>query len=206
MLRILFLLSILLSLLACNSNIETVKLTEENGDLVEYSRRKSDFAKEGEYLRKDEKGQFLEKAQYTNDSLHGERILYFPNGQPEIIERYEHGKFVGKYQLFHENGQLKQEGSYIDGKMEGEWKGYYDNGQLKEVVTIEANEENGPFTEYHKNGKLKAEGQYLNGDFEHGLLKLYDEHGELVKKMNCVKGVCRTIWTKADGDITPDKS
>ncbi len=199
-------LALLFGLLACNSSVETVSITDENGDLLEYNRRKSDFAKHGEYLRKNEQGQLLEKASFHNDTLHGERILYFSNGQPEIIERYEKGVFVGTYQLYHESGQLKQQGEYIGGSMEGEWKSWYETGQLREVVLFKENEENGPFVEYHKNGKLKAEGQYLNGDFEHGLLKLYDESGELVKKMDCVKGVCRTIWTKEDGDVTPDKS
>jgi antitoxin component YwqK of YwqJK toxin-antitoxin module len=113
------------------------------------------------------------------------------------------GAFQGAWKTFHENGQLKLEGEYIDNKMEGLWKGYYDNGGLKEEVHFKGNEENGAFIEYYKNGKLKAEGAYLGGDNENGLLKLYDETGELIKKMDCKKGVCRTIWTKEDGEVTP---
>ena len=48
--------------------------------------------------------------------------------------------------------------------------------------------------EYFRNGNLKAEGSYLDGDNEHGLLKLYDETGRLIRKMECEQGVCRTFW------------
>lgn len=67
-----------------------------------------------------------------------------------------------------------------------------------EEVMFADNEENGPFTEYHKNGSLKAEGNYLNGDNEHGLLKLYNEEGELVRKMQCDSGICQTTWVSPD--------
>ena len=50
--------------------------------------------------------------------------------------------------------------------------------------------------EYFRNGNLEAEGTYRNGDNEHGLLKLYNEEGELIKTMNCEDGVCRTVWKK----------
>ena len=65
-----------------------------------------------------------------------------------------------------------------------------------EEVSFQDNQENGPFTEYHENGQLKAEGYYQEGDNEHGLLKIYDKQGELVKTMNCQHGVCRTVWEK----------
>jgi len=76
------------------------------------------------------------------------------------------------------------------------WKRYYDSGELMEIVNFVENEENGPFVEYYKNGNKKATGNYLDGDNEHGELELFDEQGELIKKMNCNKGICRTSWTK----------
>lgn len=59
-----------------------------------------------------------------------------------------------------------------------------------EVVSFSDNEENGLFVEYYENGNLKVEGYYRNGDYEYGLLKLYDEIGELIKIMNCENGIC----------------
>jgi antitoxin component YwqK of YwqJK toxin-antitoxin module len=94
---------------------------------------------------------------------------------------------------------------YKDGAMEGPWKRYYPSGQLMETVQFSNNEENGPFVEYYENGNLKAEGQYYHGDNEHGLLKLYAENGELIRKMECDSGRCRTIWKHKDYDeIIPD--
>ncbi|MCB9272045.1 MAG: hypothetical protein H6561_21145 [Lewinellaceae bacterium] len=78
--------------------------------------------------------------------------------------------------------------------MSGVWKRYYQGGQLMEEVAFSGNKENGPFKEYYENGNIKAEGSYLNGPKEDGELKLYDEQGTLVKKMECSDGVCHTTW------------
>ncbi len=188
----------------CKSSTELVEtVDEETGEKITYTRKVDNFGKQGLYTRLTKEGVKIEEAMYENDTLNGFRRLYYEDGSVFIEEQYEMGAFQGAWKTFHENGQLKLEGEYIDNKMEGKWKGYYDNGALKEEVLFEGNEENGAFIEYYKNGKLKAEGAYLNGDNENGLLKLYDETGELVKKMDCKKGVCRTIWTKEEGDITP---
>ena len=64
------------------------------------------------------------------------------------------------------------------------------------------NNENGPFKEYYPNGNIHWEGNYLNGDNEFGILNEYNEQGELIKKMDCDSmAVCKTIWTKENGDI-----
>lgn len=193
--RILFF-ATLISLITfgCKSNVETVENTDADGYVERYERRKSDYAKEGKYVMLDPQGRLLEEAQYTNDTLNGYRVIYFENGDTQIVEKYEMGRFSGFYKIFHPNGQEKLVGQYQNNKMTGKWKAYYENGQLKEVVTFRDNEENGPFIEYHPNGNLKAEGTYLNGDFEQGELKLYDEDGKHIRTMMCERGVCRTTW------------
>lgn len=188
--------SIFIALLAfgCKSNIETVENTNSAGYTERYERRKSDYAKEGKYAKFDPDGQILEEAQYSNDTLNGYRILYYENGDTQIVEKYEMGTFSGFYKVFYPNGQEKLVGQYQNNKMTGPWKAYYEDGQLKEVVTFRDNNENGPFIEYHPNGNLKAEGTYLDGDREHGELKLYDENGKHIKTMMCDRGNCRTTW------------
>jgi len=202
--NLVFLLLLGVLLTGCKSSTELVEtVDEETGEKISYTRRVDNFGKQGLYTRLAKNGVKLEEAMYENDTLNGFRKLYYEDGEIFILENYVHGAFQGSWKTFHENGKVKLEGEYVDNKMEGLWKGYYDTGALKEEVQFEGNEENGPFIEYHKNGKLKAEGAYLGGDNENGLLKLYDETGELEKKMDCKKGVCRTIWTKDEGDITP---
>jgi antitoxin component YwqK of YwqJK toxin-antitoxin module len=185
-----------LALVACNSNVEKVENVDDYGYKEVYQRDKEHFGKEGLYERFNEKGIKVEEALYKNDTLDGYRILYYENGDTQVVETYLEGRFEGPFKAYYESGQLEMEGQYVFNEMDGSWKRYYKNGQLMEDVTFRENAENGPFIEYHENGALKAEGTYINGDGEHGLLKLYDENGELVRTMNCDYGVCRTMWSK----------
>ncbi|MCR9286075.1 toxin-antitoxin system YwqK family antitoxin [Saprospiraceae bacterium] len=188
-------------------DLEVVENRDDEGNLTEkYTRRKDNFAKQGQYQAFSSDGKIVEEANYVNDSLHGERKLYYDNGKVELIERYSMNEFEGTYQEFYENEQLKFEGEYVGNTMTGEWKKYYDSGELMELVLFENNEENGPFREYYQNGNIKTKGEYLNGSFEHGLLKKYEENGELSAKMQCLKGICQTIWSKEEGDIEFDET
>ena len=192
----LFLISI--GLTACSSKTKTIEVQNDAGIVIErYVQNIATTKKEGKSELFDDNGQLLETAFYKNGQLEGERILYHANGAIQAIEPYENGVFKGDFQAFYENKQLELTGKYENGMMNGEWKRYYDSGELMEIVTFVENEENGPFIEYYKNGKTKAAGTYLEGDNEHGELQLFDEHGELTKKMICNKGVCQTSWTKA---------
>ena len=176
--------------------LEIVEPTDAYNNIERYSRKTTDYAKQGEFMRINPEGNVIEWAVYADDTLHGQRILFADNGDTVVVEHYENGLFQGPYRAYYEGNRLELEGTYIGNVMDGEWKRYYKSGPLMERVTLKDNEENGPFTEYHENGKLKAEGYYRNGDHEHGLLKLYDETGELEKTMNCENGICHTVWEK----------
>ena len=188
-----------LLLSGCKPKLEQVENIDSYGYTERYQRSKGDFAKEGLYQKFDEQGRLIEEAAYQNDTLHGLRVLYFEKGDTQIVETYRGGLFHGAYRSYYESGGLNLQGQYQGNEMTGDWQRYYENGQLMERVRFEDNAENGPFVEYYENGKLKAEGTYLNGDNEHGLLKLYDEQGQLKRKMNCTNGICRTIW-KREGE------
>lgn len=197
-------LAFLMILSAC-SKLETVENKDENGTLKEkYSRRKDTRAKQGLYLSFYPHGQKFEESWYENDTLHGERKLYFENGQLQSVEQRDHDQFVGTYRKYYENGQLSNEGEYISNEMSGIWKRWYDTGELMEEITFAHNEENGPFREYFQNGKLKTEGSYMNGENEQGELKNYDESGELVETKYCEFGNCQTSWTKENGQVPVD--
>ncbi|HMO39940.1 MAG TPA: toxin-antitoxin system YwqK family antitoxin [Saprospiraceae bacterium] len=188
----------ILLLSACNqkaARLETIETTDRDGYIERYSRRTTDYAKEGLYVRTDPRGTKVEEAEYRNDTLNGRRTLYYETGDLQVVETYRMGLFDGAYEVYYPGGQVKLAGQYTANVMSGIWRGYYANGQLKEEVTFADNAENGPFTEYHPNGQLKAVGTYLNGDNEHGELKLYDENGQHEKTMLCDKGTCRTVWS-----------
>ncbi|MBI1227678.1 MAG: hypothetical protein GC192_20760 [Bacteroidetes bacterium] len=196
----------ILFLAAC-SNFDTVEKKDENGKLLEkYTINKKTKKKEGEYFAFYPNGQKLEESFYLNDSLNGERKLYHENGQLESITTHANGMFEGKYQKFDENGKLLNEGQYVNNEMSGVWKKWFDTGELAEEVTFVANLENGPFKEYFKNGKIKTEGIYVEGDNEQGELKIYDEEGELEKKMYCEFGICAETWSKEKGEQQIDSA
>ncbi len=180
-------------LVSCQRRVEIREILDDAGNVLErFEVERETNLKNGLYERFSD-GVTVEQIQYRNDTIHGFRKLFYPSGTLEVLETYAHGTFHGLYQTFHENEQVEQDGQYHHGRMEGPWKKYYPSGQLMEIVEMHDNEENGPFVEYHENGHLKAEGNYLHGDNEHGILKLYDENGQLERTMQCNEGVCYTI-------------
>lgn len=187
-----------LTLAACQSDVETVEVKNEFNQTERYERRKKDFAKHGLYQRYHEDGHLLEEARFVNDTLDGERRFFYPNGQVERTENFLRGVHHGPVVLHYENGQKQLEQAFNHGVLEGLSTKWYPSGTLMEKVTLRDNEENGPFTEWYENGNLKAEGTYLNGDNEHDTLKLYDTSGQLERIMMCQRGACSTIWKKKE--------
>ncbi len=182
---------------ACEEPLDEVEIFSQNDKLLErFYLRKKDHLRQGPYVLYDSTGTvLLEEAWYEKGQYHGLRRLYYPTGELQIEEHHQHGLFHGPYKSYYKNGQLELEGEYVNNEMTGPWRRYYPSGQLMEIVQFEKNEENGPFVEYYENGQLKAKGNYLGGDKEHGLLLLYDSTGALMRKMNCVRGLCKTFWT-----------
>lgn len=176
-------------------SLETVKETDPDGNLLQFTRRDSDGLREGVFTKTTAKGVKLEDAEYHQGKLNGARVLYYPNGDTLIVETYRDDEFEGPYKSFYPSGKLKLACLYENNQIEGKWLQYYESGQLKEEVLFQANLENGPFKEYHPNGKLSVEGSYKDGDNEQGPLKFYDENGLHYKTMECNMGICRTTWT-----------
>jgi len=202
-----FLLLMLTSLFFGCSNVETIENKDDNGVLVEkYSRRKDTFAKQGEYLAFYPNGQVLEQSWYENDTLNGERKLFYESGKIESIEHQNHGKYEGTYQHYYENGQLSNEGQYVDNEMSGIWKRWYESGELMEEVTFAHNNENGPYKIYYKNGKVNFTGTYIMGDNDHGQLEEYLDSGRHIKTMFCHYGVCGTTWLVEKGAVGLDSA
>lgn len=188
-------LCMLVNLSSCGDGLLEMEETNDLGYTIRYQINKEDSTRQGWLSVVDTKGMAVEKAHYVNDQLDGLRVLFYENGDTNIVERYVQGLFDGPYAFYYKGGQLKQEGNYQNNKMEGAWMQYYPDGQLKEKVFFEDNKENGAFVEYHANGNIAAEGNYLDGDNEHGELKIYNEKGVLTQKLNCMKGRCSTVWS-----------
>ena len=184
-------------LLAACSKVEKVEVRNEAGLITErYYRNKADSTRQGKYEYYDDDGKLIETAFYANDQLQGTRTLYFPNGEKQYEEERVAGKFEGAYRAYYPDGTLEQEGQYANDEGTGQWTGYYPSGAKKEEFTMVNSIAEGPFREWHPNGALKAEGQYVGGNKEQGELLMYDERGELERRMYCEAGICRTMWLR----------
>lgn len=181
---------------SCNSNENEIIEYAPSGNIYKKYYIDQDSLLSGPYFTYYEDGRSLfERASYKNGKLSGKRVLYYPSGQPEIIESYIDDILIDTLYVFYESGSIKRKAPYTNGVLTGVLLVFYENGQLKEEVTFEENRENGKFVEYHENGQIKWTGQYLNGENEFGLLTEYNDRGEAIKKMNCDSlAICRTIW------------
>ena len=200
---LLFAISVLI-LFSCGKRLIEVEKKNDNGQIIEKYFLDKDSLKFGSYTSFDDQGNIFEESIYKKGVLNGLRTIYFSDGTEEVQEHYVDGEFHGAYKSYYENGQVNVQAEYIQGKMEGLVTRYYHTGEIMEEIQFSNNEENGPFKEYHKNGQVKWEGTYIDGDNEVGLVKGYDEAGELIKKMNCGKYngeyICQTIWTLEEGE------
>lgn len=203
---ILFSLSLGVALAGCQSDTQRPPNTRKVDEINNYGEREVYFVhqkteeREGPYYRYSTEGELVEEASYRAGQYHGQRILYFAPGDTQIVETYREGQFVGPYRSYFPNGNIELSGQYVDNKMKGIWQKFYESGELLEEVTFADNKENGPFTEYYKSGAVQVKGTYRDGDFEHGELLFYAPDGRLTKKMNCDRGVCRTVWSESKGD------
>lgn len=194
--HVLFFLCLFCTVYSCKSDQKLSEIRETQNEFTTVFSVDQDSLKQGEYIKYDLDELVVEKANYTDNLLNGERTLYFPNGKIEIEEPYTNGIMQGTYKEYFEDGSIKQEMNYSKGILGDVVKRYYQNGNLKETVNFVENEENGPFTEYHENGKMAWKGSYLNGDNEVDSLYEYDEEEKLIKVMYCDSlSICRTIRT-----------
>lgn len=194
-----------LLLVASCSNIETIETLDESGRVIErFFQDKRTGKREGKYEAFYPNGNLKEVCFYHNDTLQGQRKLFYENGQLQILENYVNGAFEGLYQMYFQNGQLSNEGIYHQNEMTGIWKRWYETGELREEVTFKHNLENGPYTFYHKNGQDSIKGHFIQGDNDHGEVLKFDESGKLYEKMYCYWGVCATTWSAEKGHIQID--
>ena len=92
----------------------------------------------------------------NNGEPHGERLVYYENGEVAEIQHYVNGKLEGKSKWFSEENVVLKEYAYVNGELHGTAK------------------------YYNPKGKLITEGEYKNGK-KTGIWKFY-ENGKLVEE------------------------
>jgi len=189
---------------ACGDGLETREETDDFGYRSVYTVDPETDARHGMFRNYDAEGHLLEQAEYRDNVLHGQRVLFSPQGDTLVVEHYAGGAFEGPYRAYYEDGnRLRQRGQYVSNNMAGQWTRFYSDGTKSEVVTFANNAENGPFREWYENGKLKAVGSYRGGDREDGQLRLFTEAGELQRVLECDQGICQTVWRLGDEGEPP---
>lgn len=191
-----------LILLGCKNPLKQIIIEDEYGKVIYFMDQ--DSLIQGVFVRMNEQGDTIEISNYMDDKLHGTRTIY-SDGTLEVEEQYVQGLLNGPYATFYKSGQVNVKTIYEKGVMNQKIYKYYETGVLAEEVQMKDNEENGPFIEYYPSGKIHWKGSYINGDNEDGLIKEYNEEGELIQKLMCglyhEKRICQTIWDKERGDV-----
>lgn len=158
-----------------------------------------------------ENGSVREKGYWNIDHWEGSYQLYHTTGQLAYDWNYNKaGKRTGIQKYYHENGTLKYQGEWDNGKTTGALKVYnqegylvservYANGKFTKAVAHDPKESisvkrtasqelskftgTGMHTIYHLSGKPERKGFFVKGKLFNGEHLLYDQDGNLVKKV-----------------------
>ena len=105
----------------------------------------------------------------------------YPDGQPQLVKKYDTKGHCVYETEYYETGQVKMEGGKKDGLREGEWTAYLPDGRVQSHGYFEKGKRTGAATVYWTNGNLREEGFYKEGHIC-GHWKWYDEQGILIRE------------------------
>ncbi len=154
----------------------------------------------------DERGNLQAEFTYSRGHLEGEATYYFPTGNIEKVVQYTHGLIHGDYLRFDEEGNTIEQIHYVNGRKNGPASGCWSKEQPKYQeeyeedllingtyfnpigeVSSEIKNGHGVKSDFHEN-TLYATLEYNNGIPE-GIVKLYDEKGQLVSSYQIQEGM-----------------
>jgi len=126
-------------------------------------------------------GKLISEGQMDGKKYIGEWRYYHKKTDSLMTKEFynNQGNLHGDRFVYYDNGQLAQQEHYVNGKLEGISKWYAKNGTLIKVFNFENDELHGEAKYYNDKGELLAEGQYKRGKTV-GKWNYY-ENGKLVK-------------------------
>ncbi len=203
--KVLFLCISFLVLYSCGHDKHRKIVVEDSGGVFrEEYYVINDTIKDGKYLRFFVGGKLSDSCNYKMGKLDGIRKLYSDDGNLEIVETYKNGKLNGDYIVYYPNGKVKIKQKFVDNKIQGISYKYFLNGNMQEEVTMKNGMENGAFKEYYDNGNLHWKGFFVEGPNEQDTLYEYSKNGDLIRKLFCKIGYCRTVWRIKEGYVKLD--
>jgi len=134
-------------------------------------------------------GRYVQKViPWKNGNIHGTKKVHHPSGKLMARVPYRNGKQYGKSKSFNDSGKLTQVVPYKNGKRHGRMV-YYWSGtdQKKKVVPCKNGKVHGTARLFYKDGTKKAVMPFRK-DVLHGVVKRYNENGELDRKRYWIDG------------------
>jgi len=105
---------------------------------------------------------FISKTMYKKDLKDGLNLLYFGDKIESVneISFYVNDTLNGERYLFYNNGILKESSKYVKGQKDGIFLTYYSNGKDKIKLEYKCDIPIGNSKEFFENGGLKSVGQF----------------------------------------------
>ncbi|WZL88550.1 hypothetical protein VS868_13195 [Salinimicrobium sp. 3283s] len=128
------------------------------------------------YLAQD--GSTISEGEFTGQQRTGTWTYYHQDSDDVMMtEQYVNGELHGQKKIYYDNGQLAEEATYNKGHLDGPRKLYSVKGVVLEDLLYKAGKLHGPAKIYNGKGELVSKGIYEN-DKHHGTWKYY-ENGKL---------------------------
>ena len=115
-------------------------------------------------------GALSSKESFLKNQLHGEKIIYYTEGQiengiliPLSVSNYKKDTLNGLYTEFFSTGKIKKKGVFQNGLKDGEWLEYHPNGQLAQKAKFKNDKIHTWVYSYDKNGLKISEVFFQNG-------------------------------------------
>ncbi len=124
----------------------------------------------------DENGDLITKGKYSGKQKTG-KWIYYKNKVKVKEENFKNDSLDGDQIIFWDNGEIYDKKTYNKGVQTGLWLKYYKNGQPFLKARIVNGKMEGPMLRYYKTGQIEVKGQYKN-DLKDGVWTFYGEHGE----------------------------
>jgi len=123
-----------------NSNLSFAVFYSENEAVLSEGFYKNQL-KDSTWLNFTSSGAISSKESFLKNQLHGEKIIYYTEGQiengiliPLSISNYKKDLLDGLYAEFFSTGKIKKKGVFQNGLKDGEWLEYHPNGQIAQKV------------------------------------------------------------------------
>jgi len=137
----------------------------------------------------------LEEGAYQNDKRTGVWKQHLENGTISSEITYIDDEPNGYAKIYYPNGGIAEEGNWKNDTWIGNYIAYYKNGNINYKWNFsEEGKRIGKQEYFHENGQKMISGNWENGQ-ESGIIKRFNDKGELIEKKTFEDGKCKPELT-----------